>query len=138
LLRNFLGVLVTLACAPALAAVFAVTEPWLRPAGAGASSEMRMEVASSEDVTLVDARSALASRVALVAHGQRKSPPFALALPAKRTVSLQLSLMRLARPLALAQRVPLTLVVRHADGSLQEIEVDAEVRKRSVAADHHR
>jgi copper(I)-binding protein len=100
-----------------------------------------MVLASSEDVTLVDARCTLAARVALVSARQRQSPPFALALPAQANVALapggtRIALLALAQPLKLGQRVPLTLVLRHADGSVQDIDVDAEVRRRSPRADH--
>ena len=100
-----------------------------------------MELASSEDVTLVDVRCALAARVALVSPRQRNSPPFALALPVQTNVALapgatRIALLQLAQPLKLGQRVPLTLVLRHADGSVQDIDVDAEVRRRSPRADH--
>src|SRR5262245_58051790 len=141
-LRNLAGLLVAAACAPACAAVFAVTEPWVRPAGAGATTEAYMELASSMNATLVDARSAVAACVALVSTGQRKRPPFTLALPARTNVMLapggvRLALVNLAQPLNLGQRVPITLVLNYADGTSQDIEVDAEVRRRSPSDDHH-
>jgi copper(I)-binding protein len=46
------------------------------------------------------------------------------------------ALAPLARQLRLGDRVPLTLVVREADGVVQAIDVDAEVRRRSPTDDH--
>jgi copper(I)-binding protein len=133
-------------CAGALAtsasaAVFTVNEPWVSPAGAGGASEAYMEITSSEEATLVDARCAVAARVALATGQRRQPPPFALALPARTTVMLapgavRLALARVERTLKRGERVALTLVVRYADGSTRDIEVDAEVRRRSPSADH--
>lgn len=127
--------------AVASAAVFTVNEPWVRPAAAGDTSEAYMEITSSEAATLVDARCAVASRVALVSGQRRKSPPFALFLPAQATVTLapggvRIALAHVERPLRRGERVALTLVVRYADGGTQDIAVDAEVRRRSPSADH--
>jgi copper(I)-binding protein len=146
-MRILPATVVTLACAlsalaPARAGVFSVAEPWTRAASANASAEAFMELMSSDGATLVDVRSPVAAQVRLVTGKQRQAPPFALALPARVTVKLapgnvRLVLERVKRPLKLKDRVPLTLVLRNADGSTQEVEVDAEVRRRSPSADHH-
>jgi len=125
----------------AAAAVVNVTEPWVRPAAAGETTEAYMRIQSSEDATLVDARSPAARAAALVAASKRTSPPFSLALPAKETVRLKaggvrLALVQVAHPLRASERVPITLVLRYADGRTQDVEVDAEVRRRSPSADH--
>lgn len=130
-----------LAADPAHANVFSIAEPWTRPAAAGASTEAFMELTSSDGSTLVDVRSPLARQVKLVSGKQRQGPPFALALPARERVMLapggvRLALEHLARPLKLRDRVPLTLVLRNADGTTREIAVDAEVRRRSPSDDH--
>ncbi|MCC6196264.1 MAG: copper chaperone PCu(A)C [Burkholderiales bacterium] len=129
------------AAVPARAGVFSVAEPWTRPAAAGASTEAFMQIMSSGGATLVEVRSTLAGRVRLVSGATRQDPPFALALPPRATVKLapggtRVVLERLARPLKLRDRVPLTLVLRNADGTMQEIAVDAEVRRRSPSDDH--
>ena len=100
-----------------------------------------MEIASSDGATIVDARSPVASSISLVTARERRAPPYALPLPPRTTVALtaggtRLALVKLARPLKLADRVPVTLVVRNADGTTQEIEVDAEVRRHSPSYDH--
>jgi copper(I)-binding protein len=137
-----------LSCAAALlspaagcAAVFTVNEPWVRPAAAGGASEAYMELTSSEEATLVDARCAIASRISLVTGQRRKPPPFALALPARTTVTLapggvHIALADVERSLKRGERVAFTLVIRNKDGSTRDIEVDAEVRRRSPSADH--
>ena len=128
---------------PSVGAVFQVTEPWMRPAAAAASTEAYMELTSSSGATLVGVRSPVAAGVALVTGHKRQAPPFALDLPPGTAVTLapnrtRLVLQQVVRPLKLGEHVPMTLVLRHADGTTQEIEVDAEVRRRSPAADHHR
>jgi copper(I)-binding protein len=138
-----LALLVAAHAGAAASAVFEVTEPWVRPAAAAASTEAYMELTSSSGATLVEVRSPVAARIALVTARKREPPPFALPLPPRTKVPLSagrtwLVLQQLARPLKLGERVPMTLVVRDADGTTQEIEVDAEVRRRSPAADHHR
>jgi len=127
---------------PAGAAVVNVTEPWIRPAAAaGETTEAYLRIQCSEDATLVDARSPAARSTALVTAAKRTPPPFSLALPAKETVRLKaggvrLALVQVAHPLKASERVPITLVLRYADGRTQDIEVDAEVRRRSPSADH--
>jgi copper(I)-binding protein len=126
---------------PAGAAGVNITEPWVRPAAAGETTEAYLRILSSEDATLVDARSPAARATALVTASKRTPPPFSLALPAKETVRLKaggvrLALVQVAHPLKVSERVPITLVLRYADGRTQDIEVDAEVRRRSPSADH--
>ena len=121
--------------------VFVVTEPWVRPASAAGSTRAFMELSSSEGATLIDVRCAAAASVSLMNGQGRPVVPIALPLPAGATVLLaparfQLALGRLTRPLRLGERVPLTLVIRNADGTTQEIAVDAEVRLRSPTDDH--
>jgi len=134
--------LVSLAVAGATLAVsFNVTQPWVKPARAGASTEAYMQLMSPEGTTIVGARSPVAANVVLVTTKGRQSAPFTLVLPPRATVFLEASATRFAlvnveRPLKLGERVPITLVLRHADGSSQEIDVDAEVRRHSPSYDH--
>ena len=135
--------LALLAFAPvaSLAAVISVSEPWVRPAAAGASTDAFMELTVSQDATLVDVRTPVATKVALARGRDRSAPPFALPLAAQRTLLMsergtRIVLSRIDRPLKRGERVPLTLVLRYADGTTQDIEVDAEVRRRSPSEDH--
>lgn len=140
-MRRWLPALLALAPCAALSATIAINEPWLRPASKGSSSEVFMELGVSERATLVDVRSPVAANVALAQGSRRSAPPFALELPAQQPVALaaggtRIVLTRVARPLARGDRVPLTLVLRYADGTTQDVEVDAEVRRRSPSEDH--
>jgi len=140
---QWLVALIVLALAGPAGAVFQVTEPWVRPAAASASTEAYMELTSSSGATLIGVRSPVAARVSLVTGNKRQEPPFALDLPPSTAVPLAPSrtrfvLQQVVRPLKLGERVPLTLVLRNADGADQEIEVEVAVRRRSPAADHHR
>jgi copper(I)-binding protein len=139
-MRRWLALL-SLAPLTSLAAVIAVNEPWVRPAAMGASTYAFMELTVSEAATLVDVRTAAASTVALARGAQRQAPPFALPLTARETllmrdVGTRIELRRARHALKRGDRVPLTLVLRYADGTLQEVEVDAEVRRRSPSDDH--
>jgi VCBS repeat-containing protein len=65
----------------------------------------------------------------------------ALPLPPAEDVALKangyrLVLQQLARTLKRGDRVPMALTVRNADGTIQTIAVDAEVRLRSPTDDH--
>jgi copper(I)-binding protein len=135
--------LALLAFAPltSLAAVIAINQPWVRPAAIGATTYAFMELTVSEPATLVDVRTPVARTAALARGAQRQASPFALPLGARETLLMRdphtrIELRRVSRALKRGDRVPLTLVLRYADGTLQEIEVDAEVRRRSPSDDH--
>jgi copper(I)-binding protein len=121
--------------------VFVVTEPWVRPGAANQSAEAYMRLMSSTGATLAGARTELAATVALRAPTGKVVAPMALPLPASAVVALhakghRLVLQALTRRLREGDRVPLVLTVRHADGSVAEIAVDAEVRLHSPTDDH--
>lgn len=127
---------------PAIAsAVFVVNYPWVRPAGKGAAAEVFMEVTSIEGAALVGARSAVAGSVLLVGPGAKVKPVERLVLPAGAPVvlapgSYRVHMSGLARMLKLGEFVPLALIIEAADGTRQEIRVNAEVRRRSTVDDH--
>jgi copper(I)-binding protein len=133
----------TLAAGPVSAGpVYAVNEPWLRPAAAGATTELYVEITSSEAATLIGVRTDAAARLELLDPRGKVVQPFALPLPAGTMVRLsadagRIRLATVARALKLGDRVAITLVARAADGSEQAIPVDADVRRRSPSADHH-
>jgi len=127
--------------AASFAAVISVNEPWVRPAAAGAASEVFMELAVSENALLVEVRTPLATKVVLAQGKHRRAPPFALRLAARETLLMRdggtrIVLGRVERALKLGDRFPLTLVLRYEDGTMQDVEVDAEVRRRSPFEDH--
>lgn len=135
---------VVAAAAPAATVpVVAVGEPWVRPGVARASTEAYLELSTSEPMTLVGARSPAAAAVAIRAAGAPTRTIAMLPLPAGAKVRLapgahRLALAGLLRPLALGERVSITLLLEAPDGSRREIPVDAEVRRRSPTDDERR
>lgn len=123
------------------AAVFAVTEPWVRVAPDAKSAEVYMELRSSNGAKVVDVRSDIAADVAIRPPGATRATAPEIVLPAGRTVKLapggfRFALVKLDRSLELGDRVALILVVETADGSRQEIPATAEVRRYSPTHDH--
>ena len=137
-----LGIALALVAAPT-AALFIVSEPWVRPAASVRTTEVYMVLTSTEGATLVGARSEMAAGVTIYAAGKSPVRIERLPLPAGQRVKLapgglRLGLSGLARPLKLGDRVPLVLSVEAADGARQEIPVNAEVRRRSPIDDERR
>lgn len=125
------------------ASVFAVQEPWVRVAPNGRSAEAFMRLRSSDGATIVAVRSEMVVDVAIRPPGNGGATVNAIPLPPGVTVELapgayRLVLPKLDRSLKLGDRVPLLLTVEAADGSRQEIPVNAEVRRRSPTDDHLR
>jgi periplasmic copper chaperone A len=140
------GVAATLA--PGTAdALFVVNQPWVRPAAAGGATEAYMVLRSSEGTTLVGIRSDLVSGITLeepdsARHGKFRAVT-RLPLPAGETVTLAPGrvhghLAPIKRSLKLGERVVLVLTLEAADGTTQEIPVDAEVRHHSPSDDEMR
>jgi len=132
--------------APAAAAVtglFVVNEPWVRPAEAG-STDVYMNLRSSDGATLVGVRCELAASVTIEVPDSARRGKFRavtrIALPAGETVGLapgklHLRLAAIGHALKLGEHVALVLTLEAADGSAQEIPVNAEVRRRSPSDD---
>src|SRR4029453_5607433 len=98
------------------AALFIVTEPWVRVAPDARSAEAYMELRSTEGARLVEVRTEDATGVALLAPGARRAPVTQIPLAANTTVKLapgafRIVLPRLSRPLKLGDRVALVLVI---------------------------
>ena len=99
-----------------------------------------MELQSSEGAVLVGVSSFAAASVALKLSGKGASGGKELTLPANVAVRLvpaghRIALTKLTKPLKLGERVPLSLVIQSANGSLQELLVSAEVRRHSATED---
>jgi copper(I)-binding protein len=142
---SFFVIVLALALCPIAsgAPVFAVNQPWVAPTGGKKLTEAYMDITSSEDAVLIAARSDAAARVSLRAPAGIRPPPRELRFPAHATVKLapggyRLALTGVAAPLKRGDRVPLTLTIRHASGTLQDIPVDAEVRLHSPLDDERR
>jgi copper(I)-binding protein len=129
--------------AASLTGLFVVNEPWMRPAAAG-STDVYMNLRSSNGAALVGVRCELAAGVSMempdnARHGKFRSVA-RISLPAGETVRLapgkvHLRLASLRRPLQLGEHVALVLTLEAADGSTQEIPVNAEVRNHSPSDD---
>ena len=114
-------------------AMFIVNQPWVLPAAKGQSTEAYMDLTSSEETKLVAARSNSAREVRIGGRGQPAQSLPGLALPAGKMIRLaprsyRLVLDTLTRSIKRGERVQLTLVIEAADGTRQEIPVDAEAR----------
>jgi len=124
-------------------AVFSVNAPWVRPTQERSATEAYMRVTSTEGAVLKEVRSPLATSVVIRAAGSAGRYLPQLALPAGVPVlfapdQVRLVLRGLAHPMAVGERVPLVLTIEGADGSRQEIPVNAEVRVRSPIDDERR
>ena len=121
------------------AGVVTVSQPWARPAALHASAPVYLELGSSDDLTLVAARSSLGN-VALMRGNARVDDIAVTAhVPLPMAAAREhLVLERVSRRLVRGERVPLTLVLRDAQGVTREIEVSAEVRLRSPLDDERR
>lgn len=133
--------LAALSVAVDAATLFVVTEPWVRLEANARSAEAYMQLRSSEGATVVGVRSEINANVAMRPPGTARTAVNEIRLPAGVTVLLapgayRLALPSLRRPMKLGDRVPLVLTVEAADGSRQEISVNAEVRRRSPTDDH--
>jgi periplasmic copper chaperone A len=131
------GLIVSVAQAEGL---FIVNQPWVRPALAGQSTEAYMDLTSTAGAKLVAVASAVAAAVAIRPPDSQRAAVQTVALPAGTRVALapgkyRIALQRVARTLKLGDRVPLTLTIEAADGSRQEVSVDAEVRLHSPIDD---
>jgi copper(I)-binding protein len=144
LLRGGMGFVATFAmalCATDAAAVFVITEPWVRSAANPTTAEAYMELVSSDGSALVGVRSAGSARAELRAPGTKRDVVDRIDLPKGTKVVLapgayRIALSGLAKPLHLGDRIPLVLIVVQADGARQEYDVNAEVRHHSPTDDH--
>jgi copper(I)-binding protein len=126
-------------------AVLSINEPWVRAAADGRSAEVFMKLKSSEAATLIGVDSFAARTIAIRAPDAKRALP-EVALPADVLVELKpdgahLELGGLVRRLKSGEHVPVTLIIRSADGTQQKLYINAEVRRRSPTEDeshpHH-
>jgi copper(I)-binding protein len=135
--------LVLLLLAPSTNALFIVNQPWARPAARGQSTEVYMNLTSTDGATVVAVRTGEAATVAILGPGKGAAAVPKLALPAGSVVALapgkaRLALTKLVRSIKLGDLVALTLTVEGTDGARQDIPVQAEVRMRSPLDDEKR
>jgi periplasmic copper chaperone A len=137
-----LGVALALAAQHA-SALLTVNQPWARPAQRGQSTEVYMDITSSEGAILVAATSDAAITSAIRAPGKASGKIIRVPLPAGTLVALapggyRIGLNGVIRPLKLGDKLKLTLSIEAADGSRQDVSVNAEVRLRSPLEDERR
>jgi copper(I)-binding protein len=121
-------------------AILVVSQPWVRVSSDQRSAEAYMALTSTDGAVLVGATTFAAAAIAIKSPGSPANVRIEIALPAN--VAVQLSpaakhfvLTRLTKPLKLGDRVPLSLTIKSADGSVQELLVNAEVRRHSAIDD---
>jgi copper(I)-binding protein len=121
-------------------ALFIVNQPWVSPAHKGQSTRAYMNLTSTDEATLVSARTEDATSISV---RSARDAVVVVALPARSEIALapgreHLTLKGIKRTFRLGERVKMTLTVRDDSGALREIEVDAEVRTRSPIDDERR
>ncbi len=137
-----LACLLVLALAPTrAAAIFIVTEPWVRLSADGRTAEAYMELRSTEGATLVGVYTDAATDIVIRPPGTKRTSIKEIRLPAGETVMLapgksRFALARLTGSLKLGDRVAFVLTVETADGRRSEIPLSAEVRRHSPTDDH--
>ena len=99
-----------------------------------------MDLTSTEGATLVAVATDAAAAVAILKPGKTANKVDSVPLPERTLVAMgpggyRIALQRVVRTLKLGDRVMLTLTIRNADGTQQEIPVDAEVRLHSPFED---
>jgi copper(I)-binding protein len=141
--RTLLCGLVLVLLAPDASALFIVNQPWLLPARSGQSTDVYMNLTSTNGAALVAVRTDEAASVVILGPGKGARTLDLLPLPAKTLVALapgktRIVLIRLARTVKLGERLALTLTIEGADGTRQDIPVLAEARLRSPVDDELR
>jgi len=135
--------LVLMLLAPNVSALFIVNQPWARPANIGQSTEVYMNLTSTDGAALVAVRTDGAASAVIRDPGKGARTLDLFPLPAKTLVALapgktRIVLIKLARSIKLGDRLALTLTIEGADGNRQDIPVLAEARLRSPLEDERR
>jgi periplasmic copper chaperone A len=124
-------------------AILIVSEPWVRISPNSRSAEGYVQLQSTEGATLVGIRSDATANIEMRQSGNTRASVGKIELPAGQTVMLapggqRFVLTGVRRRLKLGDHVAFVLTFMSADGKLQEIHVNAEVRQRSPTDDHLR
>lgn len=120
-------------------AIISINEPWVRAAPDGRTAEVFVRLRSSEAATLAGVDSFAARRIEMRESDGRRALA-AIELPANTIVELKpdsrhLRMSGLVRALKQGEHVPITLIVRSAEGTQQKLYINAEVRRRSPSED---
>jgi len=141
--RTLLCGMVLVLLAPNASALFIVNQPWLRPAKSGQSTEVYMNLTSTDGAALVAVRTDGAASAVIRDPGKGARTLDLFPLPAKTLVALapgktRIVLIKLARTVKLGERVGVTLTIQGDDGSRQDIPLLVEARLRSPLDDELR
>ena len=121
-------------------AILVVSQPWVLLSTDQRSAEVYMNLRSTEGAVLVGVTTFAAALTSMQPPGKRTKPIAEIALPANIEVQLapvghRITLMQLTKTLKLGDHVPISLRLKSADGSMQELLVNAEVRLHSALED---
>ena len=124
-------------------ALFVVNQPWVRPAQIAQSTEVYMNLTSTEGAKIIAVHTDVATIATMRAPGKTAVSAPSLTLPPRTLVALapgqyRILLKELLRTLKQGDRLMLTLTIVLDDGARQDIAVDAEVRLRSPIDDERR
>jgi copper(I)-binding protein len=141
--QSWLCGLVAILVTPNASALFIVNQPWARPARSGQSTEVYMNLTSTDAATLVAVHTDDAEEIVIRPPGKDARAVATLPMPAGTLVALapgksRLAMIKLKRGVKLGERILLTLTIEGADGTRQEIPVNAEARMRSPLDDERR
>lgn len=106
----------------------------------GARAELYLTVTSTDPGEIVAINTFAARTTTLLVPGSGHKAARAIPLAAGTALDLapgqfRVALAGLVRPLKSGERVPVTLIIRSADGQRHELVITAEVRQRSAAED---
>jgi copper(I)-binding protein len=135
--------LVLVLLAPNASALFIVNQPWARPAKFGQSTDVYMNLTSTDGASLVAVHTDEAAAIVIRGPGNGARKILMLPLPAGTLVALapgrhRLAMIGLTRSVKPGDRLALTLTIEGADGTRQDIPVLAEARLRSPLDDERR
>ena len=124
-------------------ALFIVNQPWLRPAKSGQSTEVYMNLTSTDGAALLAVGTDGAASAVIRDPGNGTNTLDLLPLPAKTLVALApgktcIVLIKLARTVKLGERVGVTLTIQGNDGGRQDVPLQVEARLRSPLDDELR
>ena len=141
--RTLIWGLVPMLIAPDASALFIVNQPWARPAKSGQSTEVYMNLTSTDSAALVAVRTDEAAAIVIRGPGKGARTLAKLPLPANTRVALtpggnRLAIIKLTQSVKLGDHLALTLTIEGADGTRQDILVFAVARMRSPLDDELR
>ena len=120
-------------------AILSINEPWVRASPDGRTADVFVKLKSSDGAMVADADTFAAKRIEIRDDATRR-PLKSIELPANSLVEMKpggthLRMTGLVRRLKHGEHVPITLIVRSADGTSQKLYMNAEVRHRSPSED---